>query len=188
MPIHTTHEEMPEQAQPVEAGGDERIQPAHRDLAGQEDDPEQADADVSAVGADQREEGGEKTAARRAGAGEGHAVEFRNLHGDEAESEQERHAEPGLCAPALPGCDRNTGEAEGRAACEQQYGLREGAREPEQRVAAGPVRGVVRDHDKGRQQQGEDDRVAHQADPEAICLLVDGAFGYFGFGFIGDRR
>ena len=60
---------MPEQAQPVEAGGDERIQPAHRDLAGQEDDPEQADADVSAVGADQREEGGEKTAARRAGAG-----------------------------------------------------------------------------------------------------------------------
>src|SRR5438067_2378978 len=82
-------EKMPEQAQPVQAGGDEWVQPAHVGLTSQEYDPEQADADVSAVGADQREEGREKTAAPRAGAGDGHAVEFRNLHGDEAESEQE---------------------------------------------------------------------------------------------------
>src|SRR6188472_2049203 len=108
----------PEQAQPVQAGDDEWVQPAHVGLTSQENDPEQANADVKAVAADQREEGGEKTTSPWTGAGRSHAVQFRNLHDDEAESEEKRHAEPRQCARALPCCDRHAGETERRAACQ----------------------------------------------------------------------
>ena len=46
----------------------------------------------------------------------------------------------------------------------------------------------MRLHNKGREQQREDDRVAHQVDPEAACLFVDGAFGFFGFRFFAGTR
>src|SRR5262245_45550891 len=87
-------EEMPEQAETSHAGDPRRGQPLDHDLAHHDEDEEEAEAHVQAMGADQREERRQEAAAVRTGAGLNQAVKLPDLQPDEAEPEHEGDGEP----------------------------------------------------------------------------------------------
>ena len=163
---------MPEQAQAQETGGHRYGQALDDDLARHDEDPDQAEGHVQAVGADQREKGRQESAAVRTGAGPHHAVKLADFQADESQAEQEGDEQPGQHPLLLAGFHRQRRQAEGDAAEQQQHGFGKGIRQAEQRVSGRPAGIVAGHHRVGREQQRKDDRVAHQVEPEAERSLL----------------
>jgi len=165
---------VPEQAEPEQPRSHRHTKSLEEDLAAHDQDPDQADADMGAVGADQGEEGREKSAAVGAGAQRDQADELAALEEDEARAQHEGHQQPSQHGRPVALPRRQRGKAEGGAAHQQERGLERGVGQAEQRLGNRAARGVARHDAVGHEQQAEDHRVAHQVEPEAERALVVG--------------
>jgi hypothetical protein len=128
---------MPEQAEPKQARGHRQAQSLQRHLPAQNQNPDQADADMGAVRADQGEEGGQEAAAVGPGAGADHAEKLADLEKDEARAQQEGVGQPAQHRRAVALPRRQGREAEGHAA-DQHSRLQRGIVEAEELLAVGP--------------------------------------------------
>jgi hypothetical protein len=137
------------------------------DLRHQRDQPDDAESDVQAVRADQREERGQERAALRAVAFGDEVRKFVELDAEEAEAEQSGDREPDERRTDALALHFEHREAVGDRRQQQQRRVERDQRQLEQMRAARSTRVAAAEHAVGREQAGEDEAVAHQVQPEA---------------------
>ncbi|KAG1453743.1 hypothetical protein G6F57_015660 [Rhizopus arrhizus] len=159
-------QEVPEQAQARHAGLVGRGQAVLLQLHEHHQQPQQAGADVQAVGADQGEERRQEGTAVRTVALVDQVLEFPHFHAHEAEAQQPGDGQPQVHLAHLLAVHGDHAQAEGQRRGQQQRGFPRHERQLEQVLRAGAAIGTAGQHHIGGKQRGEDEAVAHQVDPE----------------------
>ena len=131
--------------------------------------PQQAGGHVQAMAADQREEGREERAARRACPLRDHARELVHLDGEKCGAEQEGHGHRAIEPGSAMRSGADAGEAAGEAREQQAGRLDRDVPQVEQLAAARSACRVADQHRVGREEGREHDDVAEQEDPEAVA-------------------
>src|SRR5579871_4409961 len=118
---------MPEHGEAQKAPADIRAEALGKKLRHHRAEPQEPHRDMHAVTADQREEAGKKSAARRAVTLRIQGCKFRNFQKYKGEPEQPRDDEPDLCPELAALCDRDARHAAEEARSEQTGGFQPNA-------------------------------------------------------------